>query len=244
MLTTVTITGADDQTDIDSLLELSQKYPFVEWAILYSPNQDGAPRYPLAKWRNAFIDAARGTAVRRAMHLCGPSVRELMSQGAQKLAYRAGYQRVQLNFNAKRFTNAELIKLARSAGWAEFWDGSPQGVIVQHNSANEAVPEIFISNGCSDVQVLFDSSGGRGLELDTYPTPLPDFLCGYAGGIGPDNIDSALQKAAAAAGSRDYWIDMESKVRTDEVFDLEKVEKVLASCANWMKAYGKTTSKA
>lgn len=242
MLTTVTITGADDQTNVDELLRLSQRYPFVEWAILYSPNQDGTARYPLPKWRNSFMDAVRGTSVRRAMHLCGPSIRELLQQGPQKLAYRAGYQRIQLNFNASRFTEEELKRLAKKTGWAEFWDGSPQGVIVQHNSANIKVPEIFISNGCADVQVLFDSSGGRGVELDTYPTPLSDFTCGFAGGIGPDNIDSALEKAAAAAGGRDYWIDMESKVRTDNVFDLAKVEAVLERCAIWLSHYRKTTS--
>lgn len=234
MLTTVTMTGADDQTNIKDLLKLSQKYPFVEWAILYSPNQDGNPRYPLPKWRNDFIDAVRGTSVRRAMHLCGPTVRDLLAHGPQKLAYRAGYQRIQLNFNANRYTEDDLKKLAKKAGWAEFWDGSTQGIIVQYNSANVKVPEIFISNGCSDVQVLFDASGGRGLELDTYPAPLSDFECGYAGGIGPENIDESLEKAATAAGPRDYWIDMESKVRTNEVFDLEKVEYVLSRCAVWL----------
>ncbi|MHB1675039.1 MAG: hypothetical protein ACYCSP_12405 [Acidobacteriaceae bacterium] len=35
-LETVTITGADDSTDIVELAELSEEFPFVEWGILIS----------------------------------------------------------------------------------------------------------------------------------------------------------------------------------------------------------------
>jgi hypothetical protein len=35
-LKTVTITGADDAVDPEELLQIQQRYPFVEWGILLS----------------------------------------------------------------------------------------------------------------------------------------------------------------------------------------------------------------
>ena len=64
MLDRLTITGPDDKTDIDTLLQLSQYYPFVEWAILYSPTRQGSERYPSEEWRKSFEDACRGTRVK------------------------------------------------------------------------------------------------------------------------------------------------------------------------------------
>ena len=54
-------------------------------------------------------------------------------------------------------------------------------------------------------------------------------LHGYAGGLGPDNIESELQRIAAAAGDAPFWIDMETRVRSDndEQFDLNKVRRCL-----------------
>lgn len=242
MLTTVTMTGPDDTTDINALLALSQKYPFVEWAILMSPSREGTVRYPTYRWRQTFMDAVRGTAVKRAMHLCGSSVRELLVSGPKKMTYRAGYQRIQLNFNATHFKHDELQRLAIHAAQAEFWDETPQGIIVQYNKNNINVPEQFQTSRCTDVQVLFDASGGRGIELDTFPDAMFGFECGYAGGIGPDNIERTLEKAHSAANGADYWIDMESNVRTDEVFDLVKVEQVLAACAAWLATPTKASS--
>ena len=67
--------------------------------------------------------------------------------------------------------------------------------------------------------------------------------CGYAGGIGPGNIDAILRAVADAVGpERDVWIDMESSLRTktassganpgdcEDVFDLGKCEECIAKC--------------
>jgi hypothetical protein len=238
MLTTLTLTGPDDRTKIDDMLALSERFPFVEWAVLMAPSREGTPRFPAAAWRDSFIDAVRGTSVKRAMHLCGRSVKDLAELGSEKLPYRAGYQRLQLNFNAKVWTMASLERLSKKASWAEFWDGTPQGIIVQQNANNAGVPEMFSKTGCKDVQALFDASGGRGLKLEAYPAPLLGMTCGYAGGIGPGSIDDALEMAAAAAGGHDYWLDMESAIRTDNALDMGKVLQVLETVDSWIIAKG------
>lgn len=78
-------------------------------------------------------------------------------------------------------------------------------------------------NNC--VQMLFDRSGGTGKVPDTWPRhPGGGVQVGYAGGINPDNV---LDVIDAIGPDGPYWIDMESGVRTDDWFDLDKCEAVL-----------------
>lgn len=78
--------------------------------------------------------------------------------------------------------------------------------------------------------LLFDPSGGRGIGGHAWPSPPPATRMGYAGGIGPDNIEQVLDQVAPLGAA---WIDMESGVRTDDRFDLDKVREVLARAERW-----------
>ena len=56
---------------------------------------------------------------------------------------------------------------------------------------------------------------------------------GYAGGIGPNNIDQALTFANQHPDAP-IWIDMERNVRTsDNWFDLDKVRAVCEQVSKW-----------
>ena len=78
------------------------------------------------------------------------------------------------------------------------------------------------------VDWLFDKSGGRGAAPPSWPKAREGAFCGYAGGLNPDNIGVALPAIAACVPEgQPYWIDMESGVRTDDRFDLDKCELVL-----------------
>jgi len=57
---------------------------------------------------------------------------------------------------------------------------------------------------------------------------MPGMVCGYAGGLGPDNLKKELAKIHRLAGSRAYWVDMETKLRTDDdAFDLAAARRCL-----------------
>ncbi len=75
------------------------------------------------------------------------------------------------------------------------------------------------------IQWLYDPSGGFGREPAAWPRhPGGDRLVGYAGGIGPDN---AARVVEAIGADGPYWIDMESRVRTeDDWLALEKCRQV------------------
>lgn len=228
MLDRLTITGPDDKTDIDSLLQLSQYYPFVEWAILYSPTREGSERYPSETWRKNFEDACKGTRVKRSMHLCGQAVKDFVNKGPDKVPSR-NYQRIQLNFNAKSsaWKNPKTLDwMVSQCSWAEFWDGSPQNVVIQHNHNNADILPMFEKLG-NQFHVLYDASGGHGKTIADVAGAWKDNYTGYAGGINPDNAVEIFHKIQAS-NTQNFWMDLESGVRTvDDQWDPAKVNQLL-----------------
>lgn len=61
----------------------------------------------------------------------------------------------------------------------------------------------------------------------TWPKPFSNVRTGYAGGLNPDNLEEQLTKIAAVVGNNSVSIDMESGVRTNNEFDLDKVRRCL-----------------
>lgn len=234
-----TLTGVDESTDLGRLAELSAEFPIAEWGFLFSPKRQGQPgRYPdLQTMRRAFQELP--PRVRVAWHVCGRGVADLLAGEAvaTELAQMAGARggRIQLNFNQRR----DPLDLSRLGAWLAERDGVT--VITQHNSANVAVQEAFLDHG--NHAVLFDASGGQGLSPATWPASLPGTSCGYAGGLGPDNLRTELGRIAQAAGGHVTWVDMEGKLRTRDAagidwFDLEKCQDCLRELDHWVVSPG------
>jgi phosphoribosylanthranilate isomerase len=214
----ISITGADDQVDIGELVRLSREFPLVEWAILYYPNRTGENRNPSAAWRSEFL--ARCDFANKAAHLCATAVPSFVAEGLDFEPELRQFQRIQLNFTRERLTEERLPQLVsrvrRESGTA---------FMTQDNEKNTGVADLFA--GVANHQILFDASAGHGVSPDQWPVPVAGKFCGYAGGLSPANIEFELDRIQRAAGGQPYWIDMESGVRTDNQFDLEKVGLVL-----------------
>lgn len=233
LLTHITLTGVDDHTELAAIAALSSRYPLVEWGFLYSPKRQGqGGRYPsVDTLSNAFHTLPEN--VRVALHVCGAGVPNLLAEEAvvtglvEAVASRGG--RVQLNFNQ---TRAAIDLNALSALLDKF---PSMKVITQQNDANEGVWKRLC--GHANYVVLFDSSGGNGVERSNWPAPLNGIHCGYAGGLGPDNLARQLPRIHVAAVGHPHWIDMEGKLRTeDDAFSLERAEVCLreATTALWL----------
>jgi len=236
LLTHITLTGVDDHTNLAELANLSERFPLVEWGFLYSPKRQGhGGRYPsVATLLNAFRTLP--DTVRIALHVCGAGVPNLLANEAEvtglveAVAARGG--RVQLNFSQSRGgINLDAL--------STLLDRYPSlKVITQHNDANEGVWKRLC--GHANYVALFDSSGGRGVERSAWPAPLHGIHCGYAGGLGPDNLAMELTRIRAAASGHPHWIDMEGKLRTeDDTFDLQRaeaclLEAMISLCLDWM----------
>ena len=60
---------------------------------------------------------------------------------------------------------------------------------------------------------------------------------GYAGGFDHNNVKDKLICLFCNEYVGDFWIDMESSVRTDDKFDLNKVRRILEICTPIIKKY-------
>lgn len=209
MIHRCTLTGLDEATDLDRVLQLSRAYPFVEWGILYSPGRAGEdPRYPPYDWIRQAL--SRVPAGQVALHLCGSSVDGLLAgeclttRLVERVVARQG--RVQLNFDQSRagYTRAQFeTLLSRHPALT---------LIVQDNPNNAQIVRELL--GLRGVDIVFDASGGQGLRPDNWPAPLDGVHYGYAGGLGP-GLTPALKAIEKASGSVRCWIDMETRIRDD-----------------------------
>jgi phosphoribosylanthranilate isomerase len=225
MLLYCTITGADDDVDPADLVELSKKYPFVEWGILFYRKGDEfvhKPRYPTYQWVSRFLEATESKPVRKSVHLCGDYVADFLR--GEPIYNLNKFDRIQLNFKADaEFSDTQTRFFSALVNTSI--KKTLQHVITQYNAENVDLHRCmgFVKNH----DVLFDASGGKGIKAMDWPKPVVASRCGYAGGLGADNLAVEMPRIAAVAGCADYWVDMETGVRTDNKFDLEKVERAL-----------------
>lgn len=227
MLKLCTLTGVDERTSFDWIIEAAALHPRAEFGILLSATADGSDnRYPQRDFIEEYAAAMQSAMVNTALHVCGRAVRMFVEgdSGIRDLAARFG--RVQLNFNAQNivFTMEDLDAAIRSFA---------RPVITQHNEANAAVAA---SIKASNHHVLFDASGGRGIHSKDWPQRLKGKLYGYAGGFGPETILFDLRGASDASEKQSFWIDMESRLRRDNWLDISICDSVLRCVSAWIDA--------
>lgn len=230
---TVTITGADDNTDINSLMEIYKRYPFVEFGILFSPSRQGTYRYPTLDWVKDLMKAKLShncmdvNQLKLSAHLCGNYTHEYLTTGYLTSALNnlgnvmsgIAFSRYQLNFNS-----------TKNPACKEFFDSLGRcttNQILQFNKANYDLCQKVIGINNENIHFLYDGSGGRGVLPEKWQRVVPFHFTGYAGGLNPDNLYEALIKINEAVGDNEIWIDTETGVRTDDKLDLEKVVKFL-----------------
>lgn len=227
------ITGADNDVDPDDLFALGRKYPFVEWAILLLPSQAGMPRCPDMGWIENFVRVCQGN---RAMHLCEGGLLGFIAGDSNIRKVMSGFQRIQLNVKfgdvEGRYDPAELVARVREAPQWQF--------IIQYAADKKNLLQSF--ENIKNHAVLFDASAGKGISPASWDAPLPGHFCGYAGGINPDNVARNLEMILKTAAGHTTWIDMESGVRTNDRFDLDKIHRVLEISAPYANSDGTTST--
>jgi len=82
---------------------------------------------------------------------------------------------------------------------------------------------------------FFDPSGGTGCKPQSWPKPPVvanddhQLIVGYAGGLGPHNLNENLLNIShiVSESKTRFFIDMETNVRTNNIFDFNKVTQCL-----------------
>lgn len=231
-LVRVTITGADDSIEPEALLPLAKRYPFLEIALLFSAKRGGTVRFPSQDWLGRLGAIAANVApLNLSAHLCGDLVRNVCigswGPADAQVRFQHLFRRVQLNFHAEPHDIGGLF--------IDGFRGRPQQVIFQYDGVNNRIFHLARSHGV-DAVPLFDLSHGAGVLPGSWPAPIEPY-CGYAGGLGPDNLAEQLPRIAKAAGDVPFWIDCETRVRSDKdrQFDLAKAERFLEIAAPHVK---------
>eukprot|EP00804_Cyclotella_cryptica_P022019 CCRYP_000940-RA/>CCRYP_000940-RA protein AED:0.04 eAED:0.04 QI:20/1/1/1/1/1/2/58/286 len=254
--------GADDSVNPRLIALLAHNYPLVEWGILFRPDKEGLPRYATLDWVRRLssilnIDGgnSRTRKVRLAAHLCGSHVNDLLTSSTRSSSaeaidgflaqlYQWGFRRVQVNATAvngvytdnlaHESTIRSFLRTVSCHRNLEF--------IVQKNEETEPLWSGLLGEEMQEnVVFLHDESKGTGKVAsggwceDGRFVSTSRRIVGFAGGIKPSNVQSAIQNAIEASnksGAKEFWIDMESGVRTkllpsemegkDDVFDLAK----------------------
>lgn len=212
MLKRVTFTGIDPWTRPQELQALHGQYPFVEFGFLITESKNAGNRYP----QPVMLKSFKKLGLPMALHVCGKLSHNLVhTNDWQSVIDRLGgafdlFDRIQLNIPKTRRFSRELTFPENKA------------IILQLHEGTEELFECYRRLPC--IQGFQDASGGRGVACDQWMAPQTDFF-GYAGGLGPENVVEAV-RAIDAVCPTDYWIDMESNIRTNDKFDLSKCRSV------------------
>lgn len=240
-LTRITITGADDLVDPEALLDLSLEFPYVEWGVLRGgEDRNGTPRYPTPAWVARLRDVIQThePAPQWALHLCGSPARHAMAGSPMMFAALNQFKvrpRIQLNGFSKY--RLPMLMLAQLMPETEFI------LQVQQHDAFENVDLLHEQH--TNVSVLWDSSGGRGIDDGWRGIPCPTDIngprFGWAGGITENNIVEKLELLFASNDAPElsdmqFWVDLESGARADDKFDLAKARRILSLAKPFVEA--------
>lgn len=227
----ISITGADDLVNIDSLNSFVTAYPQLELAILYFPEKESHPRNPGKQWRNKFFSVIpkKNTAI----HLCGQEVFETILSNdfehSEVFKELKKTERIQININARKdiFSHEDIQKI-----YTVLLSHNFTLILQYHNRSKDWILPYISEKKLDNVHILLDASLGKGVTPDIFEVPEQlrhlDYPIGFAGGLNPENI-SKVHTQVKSIGLNKYWLDLESGVRTDNVFDLDKFQKLCKS---------------
>mmetsp|Transcript_5024 Transcript_5024/g.6809 ORF Transcript_5024/g.6809 Transcript_5024/m.6809 type:complete len:268 (+) Transcript_5024:100-903(+) len=235
--------GADDSVDPQFLGLLSQAYPFIEFGVLFRPDKEGTPRYASPAWVEELKAVARKSngRMKLAAHLCGTRVNDILQRGeASFLKSLDGFfGRCQINATAVNGVDTSdlsgsvpnLLTVIGTLPNMEF--------IIQKNEETSPLWSGLLSSPGglpSNVTFLLDESKGTGVfpggwDKSMLPVRYNQCKIGFAGGIGPSNIQKVMKGLSSCNLEISYWIDMESSLRSIkndvDVFDLDKCFKCI-----------------
>lgn len=238
----ITISGANEHTDIKDLMDLLLRYPETELGIQVSPMKADykSKRY---LWIGNLYDYARTMrqSLNIALHV-NPGWVEQVCAGnlpLEILRFMAiknhdgstMVRRIQLNFLIGREPAPDMDKL----NWI-ICKLNNYRFILTYNDANRNFIRKYYQRYGNCFDLLVDESHGEGKTPEKWePVIFPDVFQSYSGGLSPDNIGQALDSIAAVNRTDiGIGIDAEGNLKGDDGhLSLKKAEAYLQEASNW-----------
>lgn len=227
----VTFTGIDNNTNLQWIKSISEKYPFVEWGVLLDSKRTGIKsRFPSLE--TIFNIKVLLKDCNISIHLCGNMAQDV-ANGMHEPLTMAKYllpnaKRIQINLGRSIESFGNLVPRFNTYG-ANF---DVQIICQCHGLNNHTIKN---ANDAISKRLVFlnDASGGRGI-IGNFDNPVNENLTGYAGGISEMNVTNILQKIQSIPYDNDFWIDMETGVRIQDNFSEYKCDLVLNQVAPYV----------
>jgi hypothetical protein len=215
--------GVDDSVSPALLVLLSARFPFLEWGVLFRTDLQGTVRYASPQWLQSLIHHKNKANVdmNLAAHLCRDRCQQVIEGDSSFVSSlpTMGFRRAQINATAANGVVVDSTKLSYYADNIRTIARSFPNIewIFQYNDETKPIWEHIITDVPSNMSMLYDASCGKGVQIQSFPSPTiyPNVPCGYAGGIGPNTINSVLPGVIEVAKTSSFpvWIDMESSLR-------------------------------
>lgn len=226
-LTLISFVGVDTQTNLDTVIDFKSHIP-CEFSVLFSDSKSvgNYTRYPSYKFCKYFLDLSKTKPFKGSLHLCGSVIDRYLKQEQDVLDLCKNAVRIQLNLNIANYPNHE--KLTNDI--LDIVSKHGHKVILQQNKTKEKFMKTFMKKNTSSISLLHDSSGGFGREITKVDAPNSKHFTGYAGGINPGNVAKIVKLIEDINWKETpYYIDMESGIRIDNVFSIDKCKEVIAN---------------
>jgi hypothetical protein len=223
----VTFSGVDETADVERLKEIRSHYFTVEWGLRIAVENHGRTAgFPTVDWIGKLAPELNLSA-----QLWGKSAADFLRGDNTELMARYGqvwslFRRIQIN-SADGIDRVDLPALTRLI------EKNPgKHLILRIRGRHLEVADALLAHGIS-CSTLFDESEAQDPAQKRWPKGLKRFAgCGYAGGLGPDNIYKQLSPILNAAQSAErWWVEIDSSLRTAEndqdVFSLASCKRAI-----------------
>ena len=226
----VTFSGVDETADVEKLSEIRSHYFTIEWGLWLAVERQGiAAGFPSVEWICKLAPGLNLSA-----QLWGKSATDFLQGTDSELMAHYGklwssFRRIQIN-STDGIDQVDLPRLVR------LMERNPdKQLILRVRDRNLEVADALVAEGIS-CSTLFDEFEAHESPQKKWPKGPKRFAgCGYAGGLGPDNIYKQLTPILNAAQSAErWWVEMDSSLRTKEH---DKEVFSLASCKRAIREF-------
>lgn len=222
----ISFVGIDTKTDLKSIEEInSHDFNFeLEFGVLHSEKQI-SNRYPGYDFCNKFLTQCK--EYNTSLHLCGQeAIEKYLSKDHDMMKLCSNAGRIQLNMNIRKVDNYEGL----STKLIDMMNNENHSIILQVNESKKVFTEVMLekmpSHLNNKLSLLYDASGGFGKALSVIEPVFENNFTGYAGGINPDNVKDIVELIDNNSNKK-YYIDMESGIRDDDWFSIEKCKRII-----------------